>query len=88
MLLTDFDEFFIILTLLLIIFLFRNVKKPDKIIPKSVNYHFTRQCNYECGFCFHTAKTSFVLDLEVAKKGLAMLKEAGKLRFSLFATIK
>ena len=46
--------------------------------PTSVNYHFTRQCNYKCGFCFHTAKTSFVLPLEEAKKGLLMLKEAGE----------
>ena len=46
--------------------------------PESVNYHFTRQCNYECGFCFHTAKTSFVLPLEDAKRGLKMLKEAGR----------
>ncbi|KAM8809658.1 S-adenosylmethionine-dependent nucleotide dehydratase RSAD2 [Eudromia elegans] len=52
--------------------------------PTSVNYHFTRQCNYRCGFCFHTAKTSFVLPLEEAKRGLAMLKEAGmeKINFS------
>lgn len=53
-------------------------RAPDKIIPKSVNYHFTRQCNYSCGFCFHTAKTSFVMPLDEAKNGLAMLKQAGK----------
>ncbi|XP_062064898.1 S-adenosylmethionine-dependent nucleotide dehydratase RSAD2 isoform X2 [Lepus europaeus] len=46
--------------------------------PMSVNYHFTRQCNYRCGFCFHTAKTSFVLPLEEAKRGLLLLKEAGE----------
>ncbi|XP_006153527.1 radical S-adenosyl methionine domain-containing protein 2 [Tupaia chinensis] len=53
-------------------------------IPVSVNYHFTRQCNYKCGFCFHTAKTSFVLPLEEAKRGLLLLKEAGmeKINFS------
>lgn len=45
--------------------------------PESVNYHFTRQCNYACGFCFHTAKTSFVLPVAEAKQGLKMLKEAG-----------
>ena len=45
--------------------------------PESVNYHFTRQCNYGCGFCFHTAKTSFVLPLEEAKCGLRLLKNAG-----------
>ena len=46
-------------------------------VPISVNYHFSRKCNYECGFCFHTAKTSHVLTLEQAKEGLTRLKEAG-----------
>ncbi|XP_058538431.1 S-adenosylmethionine-dependent nucleotide dehydratase RSAD2 isoform X2 [Neofelis nebulosa] len=46
--------------------------------PTSVNYHFTRQCNYKCGFCFHTAKTSFVLPLDEAKRGLRLLQEAGE----------
>ncbi|XP_044145131.1 radical S-adenosyl methionine domain-containing protein 2 [Bufo gargarizans] len=57
---------------------------PGRVKPISVNYHFTRQCNYKCGFCFHTAKTSFVLPIEEAKKGLAMLKDAGmeKINFS------
>lgn len=49
-----------------------------KLVPKSVNYHFTRKCNYECGFCFHTAKNSFVLPLDEAKTGLKLLKDAGK----------
>eukprot|EP00062_Callorhinchus_milii_P020482 gi/632976185/ref/XP_007904655.1/ PREDICTED: radical S-adenosyl methionine domain-containing protein 2 [Callorhinchus milii] len=60
-------------------------KEPDQsVIPTSVNYHFTRQCNYKCGFCFHTAKTSFVLPLEEAKRGLQLLKQAGmeKINFS------
>ena len=48
-----------------------------KIIPESVNYHFTRTCNYSCGFCFHTAKTSFNLPLEEAKRGLEMLVKEG-----------
>ncbi|XP_073529074.1 S-adenosylmethionine-dependent nucleotide dehydratase RSAD2 [Phyllobates terribilis] len=51
---------------------------PGRVKPLSVNYHFTRQCNYKCGFCFHTAKTSFVLPIEEAKKGLSMLKDAGE----------
>lgn len=52
---------------------------PDgPLTPTSVNYHFTRQCNYKCGFCFHTAKTSFVLPLEEAQRGLRLLKEAGE----------
>ncbi|XP_030051014.1 S-adenosylmethionine-dependent nucleotide dehydratase RSAD2 [Microcaecilia unicolor] len=61
-----------------------NPEQEAAVIPTSVNYHFTRQCNYKCGFCFHTAKTSFVLPLEEAKRGLSMLKEAGmeKINFS------
>lgn len=63
-------------------------KKDDRectdIVPKSVNYHFTRKCNYSCGFCFHTAKTSFMLSLEDAKVGLIMLRDYGmeKINFS------
>ncbi|KAK6346550.1 hypothetical protein TWF696_006674 [Orbilia brochopaga] len=57
----------------------RNIKKPI-----SVNYHFTRRCNYICGFCFHTAKTSHILSLDNAKRGLKLLKDAGmrKLNFA------
>nr|WNS68488.1 viperin [Trachinotus ovatus] len=59
-------------------------KVQNAMTPTSVNYHFTRRCNYKCGFCFHTAKTSFVLPLEEAKRGLRLLKEAGmeKINFS------
>ncbi|KAM9777364.1 S-adenosylmethionine-dependent nucleotide dehydratase RSAD2 [Neosynchiropus ocellatus] len=59
-------------------------KVDNPATPTSVNYHFTRQCNYKCGFCFHTAKTSFVLPLEEAKRGLQLLKDAGmeKINFS------
>ncbi|KAF4083969.1 hypothetical protein AMELA_G00123460 [Ameiurus melas] len=58
--------------------------RGDVTTPSSVNYHFTRQCNYKCGFCFHTAKTSFVLPIDEAKRGLRLMKEAGmeKINFS------
>ena len=57
----------------------KKVKNEDESSrPVSVNYHFTRQCNYHCGFCFHTAKTSYVLPIDEAKRGLRMLKEGGK----------
>lgn len=46
-------------------------------IPVSVNYHFTRQCNKSCGFCFHTATTSFRLDVKDAQRGLSLLKRSG-----------
>ena len=53
------------------------MNKTPKKIPISVNYHFTRKCNLKCGFCFHTAKTSFILSLEEAKRGLKLLKDSG-----------
>ena len=59
-------------------FLINLLKRASVQIPESVNYHFTRQCNYSCGFCFHTAKTSFVMPEGEAKRGLKLLKEAGK----------
>jgi radical S-adenosyl methionine domain-containing protein 2 len=53
-------------------------------VPVSVNYYFIRRCNYKCGFCFHTAKTSYISPFEDAKKGLLLLKQAGmrKLNFA------
>jgi hypothetical protein len=57
-----------------------SIEKQNSLIPRSVNYHFTRQCNYECGFCFHTAKTSFVLPIDEAKRGLSLLRDAGKVQ--------
>jgi radical S-adenosyl methionine domain-containing protein 2 len=75
---------FILQTLgLLCLFLQKLVKRPSTV-PISVNYHFTRRCNKACRFCFHTAKTSYILPLEDAKKGLALLKKAGmrKLNFA------
>ena len=43
----------------------------------SVNYHFTRECNYNCGFCFHTQKSKKILPLDEAIQGLKILKEYG-----------
>jgi molybdenum cofactor biosynthesis enzyme MoaA len=52
--------------------------------PLSVNFHFTRQCNYKCGFCFHTDTSSVVLPLDEQKRGLKLLADAGmrKVNFS------
>lgn len=63
---------------------FHPFKKNNKIYRESINYFYTRQCNYSCKFCFHTAKTSFVLDEETAKEGLKMLEKARmkKINFS------
>lgn len=62
-------------------------KVRNATTPTSVNYHFTRKCNYKCGFCFHTAKTSFVLPLEEAKRGLKLLKESGKFDRSVYSAL-
>lgn len=71
--------FFISLTLLTIVasFIFLRKHFRRRQIPVSVNYHFTRKCNKTCGFCFHTATTSFIEDAGRAKKGLLLLKQAG-----------
>jgi radical S-adenosyl methionine domain-containing protein 2 len=47
------------------------------VIPLSVNFHFTRKCNYNCGFCFHTSLTSHVESLESAKRMLKELSQHG-----------
>ncbi|KAJ9313120.1 hypothetical protein DTO271D3_6549 [Paecilomyces variotii] len=62
--------------LLWIIFQNTNLSST-KVIPLSVNFHFSRKCNYECGFCFHTEKTSHVESFENMQRGLWMLKKAG-----------
>lgn len=43
----------------------------------AVNFHFTRRCNYNCKFCFHTKKTSFILPLEDQLKVIMKLRLAG-----------
>jgi len=49
---------------------------------ESVNFHFTRQCNYDCAFCFHTAKTSHVEHFEKIQTTLRLLKKAGMLKIN------
>ena len=60
----------------------RRARAPRK--PVSVNFHFDRRCNYQCGFCFHTAKTSHVEDLATIRAALLKLRNAGmkKINFS------
>lgn len=55
-----------------------------KTVPVSVNYHFSRKCNADCVFCFHTATTSYVAPDEDAKRALRLLKHEGmrKLNFA------
>lgn len=63
---------------------FRKVESQQpKIVPISVNYHFTRKCNYSCGFCFHTAKTSYVAPLGDARMALKKLAEKGMKKINM-----
>jgi radical S-adenosyl methionine domain-containing protein 2 len=43
----------------------------------SVNYFISRDCNYSCKFCFHTASNNDKLGLGRAQLGLMMLQQAG-----------
>lgn len=54
-----------------------------KTVPISVNYFFSRECNKECVFCFHTAKTSYMLPEKEAHRGLYLLKEAGMQKLNI-----
>ncbi|KAF4773295.1 hypothetical protein HER10_EVM0009523 [Colletotrichum scovillei] len=51
------------------------VDDPDA--PVSVNYFPSRECNYACGFCFHTNTSGYILPLDEAKHGMHLLKDAG-----------
>ena len=68
----------------LLISWFNSLFAAPSIKPVSVNYHFTRICNYKCGFCFHTSKTSNQANLTNAKFALKKLADAGmkKLNFA------
>lgn len=68
--------FVVVGLLILLAYLYPRRTSPS-LIPTSVNYHFTRNCNYACGFCFHTNTNQFKLSEDDAKRGLRLLKEAG-----------
>lgn len=52
-------------------------KKEHYLQLTAANFHFTRKCNYKCGFCFHTAKTSHVETLENCKLIIKALRDHG-----------
>ncbi|KAF1994238.1 radical SAM enzyme [Amniculicola lignicola CBS 123094] len=72
----NFITYFITLALA-IAALFKFYYSPRRTCPVAVNYHFTRRCNKACGFCFHTATTSYMEQPSKAKRGLQLLKRAG-----------
>ncbi len=55
-----------------------------KSTVESVNYHFLRDCNYACKFCFHTNTNRIIAHLEDAKEAFRQLKASGmkKINFS------
>ncbi|KAK2046524.1 radical SAM enzyme [Colletotrichum somersetense] len=55
----------------------------DPDAPVSVNYFPSRECNYACGFCFHTNTSGYILSLDDAKRGLRLLKEAGMRKLNI-----
>lgn len=59
----------------------KDVKSQN--VPISVNYHFTRKCNYTCGFCFHTDTSSYVLPVSEVQRGLGLLSEAGMRKLNI-----
>ncbi|KAF8651912.1 hypothetical protein AX16_004557 [Volvariella volvacea WC 439] len=54
-----------------------------RLVPLSVNYFPSRQCNYSCKFCFHTATSSTILSLEMAKHGLTLLAQSGMKKLNI-----
>ena len=55
----------------------------SKPLPVSVNFHYTRLCNFACGFCFHTQKSSYLLPIEDAIRGCDMLKKSGTRKLNI-----
>ena len=49
----------------------------------SVNFHFTRKCNFACNFCFHTAKTGGHLPAAKLEAILTSLREAGVAKLNI-----
>lgn len=55
----------------------------DPSAPVSVNYFPSRECNYACGFCFHTNTSGYILPLGEAKRGLRLLADAGMRKLNI-----
>ena len=50
----------------------------SKILEKSaINFHFTRICNYECKFCFHTKKSNKMITIVEQFEIIKLLRNAG-----------
>ncbi|KAF3182636.1 hypothetical protein TWF788_005950 [Orbilia oligospora] len=57
--------------------------RTDPDAPISVNYFPSRKCNYNCGFCFHTETSSYILPIDAAKHGLLLLQQAGMRKLNI-----
>ncbi|KIM38465.1 hypothetical protein M413DRAFT_420222 [Hebeloma cylindrosporum] len=63
--------------------LFISYPEPHPDPPVSVNWFPNRRCNYECAFCFHTTKNTFILPIDKAKLALRLLSEAGMKKLNI-----
>lgn len=72
----ELSTYLLVVILTAVLFIVRRHIRPRQV-PVSVNYHFSRKCNKECLFCFHTATTSYIEKPENAERGLMLLKQAG-----------
>jgi len=43
----------------------------------AINFHFTRQCNYHCKFCFHTKKSKYMLPMKDQLSILQQFRQFG-----------
>ena len=72
------QKLYSILIFMLVSF-FPSLKKSQKKENLSVNFHFTRRCNYSCHYCFHTDKgeTEDLINIENSRIVFQKLKTAG-----------
>ncbi|KAG8873669.1 Radical S-adenosyl methionine domain-containing protein 2 [Tulasnella sp. 331] len=52
-------------------------------MPALNHFRLHRRCNYECEFCFHTTKSTFILPLDQGKAGLRLLTQTGMKKLNI-----
>ena len=56
---------------------FFDLYKQMSLSKLAINFHFTRVCNFNCVFCFHTKKTNFMLSLPEQIEIIKLAREEG-----------